>query len=88
MAQPARLTAVADTGPIYALVDASDSWHDRVASWWAGGRRRVILPATILPEVCYLLQTRIGRAAEEAFVRAVADGELCLEKRSIPSPFG
>ena len=37
-----------------------------------------MLPATI-PEVCYLLQTRIGTAAEEAFVRAVADGEFVIE---------
>jgi predicted nucleic acid-binding protein len=80
VAQPARLTVVADTGPIYALVDASDNWHERVTSWWGGGRRRVILPVTILPEVSYLLQTRIGAAAEEAFVRAVADGEFVIEQ--------
>jgi predicted nucleic acid-binding protein len=79
VAQPARLTVVADTGPIYALVDSSDNWHERVASWWGGGRRRVILPVTILPEVCYLLQTRIGTNAEEAFARAVADGEFVIE---------
>ena len=80
MAQPARITVVADTGPIYALVDASDNWHERVAAWWGAGRRRVILPASILPEVCYLLQTRIGTAAEAAFVRAIADGEFVIEQ--------
>ena len=80
MAQPARLTVVADTGPIYALIDASDAWHGRVASWWGTGPRRVVLPVTILPEVCYLLQTRIGSAAEEAVVRAVADEEFVVEQ--------
>jgi predicted nucleic acid-binding protein len=79
VAQPARLTVVADTGPIYALIDASDGWHERVAAWWGSGRRRVVVPAPVLPEVCYLLQTRIGVAAEEAFVRAVADGEFVIE---------
>jgi predicted nucleic acid-binding protein len=38
-----------------------------------------VVPAPVLPEVCYLLQTRIGVAAEEAFVRAVADGEFVIE---------
>lgn len=79
MAQPARVTVIADTGPIYALVDSSDSWHERVASWWGSGRRRVILSVAILPEVCYLLQTRIGTSAEEAFVRALADNEFIIE---------
>ena len=79
MAQSARITVVADTGPIYALIDASDAWHERVASWWGGGRRRVILPVTILAEITFLLQSRIGAAAEEAFVRAVADGEFIVE---------
>lgn len=34
----------------------------------------------IISEVAFLLQARIGPAAEEAFVRAVADGEFVLEE--------
>ncbi len=37
------------------------------------------MPAPVLPEICYLLQTRIGPAAEQAFVRALADGEFRIE---------
>ena len=73
------MTIVADTGPIYALIDASDIWHDRVKAWWSRAARNVVLPVTILPEITYLLQRRIGPAAEEALVRAVADGELVIE---------
>ena len=79
MARPTRLTVVADTGPIYALIDASDAWHARVNAWWAHATSNVVLPVTILAEVTYLLQTRIGPAAEEAFVRAIADGEFTVE---------
>ena len=79
MARPTRLTVVADTGPIYALIDASDGWHARVNAWWAHATSNVVLPVTILAEVTYLLQTRIGPAAEEAFVRAIADGEFTVE---------
>lgn len=69
---------VADTGPLYALIDRSDAWHERVVSWWSSPRH-VRVPVTVLPEVCYLLGTRIGARAEHAFVRAVADGEFVVE---------
>ena len=71
---------VADTGALYALVDASDAWHARVVAWWGvAGRGEVVVPATVLPELAYLLQTRIGPAAESAFIRAVVDGEFPVE---------
>jgi predicted nucleic acid-binding protein len=73
------MTVVADTGAIYALIDASDAWHKRVTDWWGRAGQAVVIPITTLPEVTYLLQTRIGAAAEEAFVRAIADGELVIE---------
>jgi predicted nucleic acid-binding protein len=79
VARSARLTVVADTGPIYALIDASDAWHSRVNAWWERATSDVVLPVTILAEVTYLLQTRIGPAAEEAFVSAIADGEFTIE---------
>jgi uncharacterized protein len=70
---------VADTGPLYALIDRSDAWHLRVAAWWSRTPRNVVVPVVVLPEVCYLLQTRISVAAECAFVRAVARGEFVTE---------
>jgi len=73
------MTVVADTGPLYALIDQADTWHARVVAWWGAEPRHVVIPVTVLPEVCYLLQTRIGPAAEHAFMRAVADGEFVTE---------
>ncbi len=73
------MTIVADTGALYALADADDRWHQRVVEWWRGNVVPILVPVTVLPEVTYLLATRIGPAAEEAFVRAVADGELITE---------
>jgi predicted nucleic acid-binding protein len=70
---------ICDTGPLYALVDRSDAWHERVTAWWTAQARHVRVPITVLPEVCYLLQTRIGAQAEQAFVRSVANGELIIE---------
>ena len=73
------MIVIADTGALYALVDSSDAWHERVAAWWGERTQSVLVPATILPEVAYLLQTRISPAAEHAFVQAVADGEFTVE---------
>lgn len=70
---------VADSGALYALVDASDGWHARVVRWWEQNRKPVILPVSVLPEVCHLLQTRLGAEAELAFVRSLAEGELQAE---------
>ena len=73
------MTVIADTGPLYALIDRNDVWHDRVVAWWQRKARSVLVPVSVLPEVCYLLQTRIGPAAEVAFIRAVVDGEFTTE---------
>ena len=70
---------IADTGPLYALIDRSDTWHERVTAWWTAQARHIRVPVTVLPEVCYLLQTRISAQAEQAFVRSVANGELIIE---------
>ena len=77
------MTVVADTGALYALVDASDAWHSRVVEWWTAHGSEVVTPTVVLPELSYLLQARIGTAAEEAFVRAVADGEFVLEELEV-----
>lgn len=81
------MITVADAGALYALADRSDAWHARVRDWWATTNRRVVVPTSVIPEVCYLLQTRLGSAAELAFVRAVRTREFQVaevEGRDLP----
>ncbi len=59
-------------------MDRDDAWHSRVVEWWGAAPRDVVLPVSILPEITYLLQRRIGPSAEGAFVRAVADGQFSV----------
>ena len=73
------MIVVADTGALYALVDASDAWHKRVIAWWKQNRHPVTIPVCVLPEVTYLLHTRISPDAEIAFIRSIVDGELSVE---------
>src|SRR5690242_17218446 len=61
-------------------MDKSDTWHRRELTWWESNGSSVVVPSVVLPELCYLLQTRIGPAAEHAFVKAVGDGEFALEE--------
>ena len=64
---------------LYALLDRSDAWHRKVRGWWERSTEEILLPDVVLPEVTYLLQSRIGIRAELAFVQAVAAGEFVLE---------
>lgn len=50
-----------------------------MADWWKANRATVVIPVCVLPEVAYLLHTRIGPDAEEAFIRSVADDEFAVE---------
>jgi predicted nucleic acid-binding protein len=50
-----------------------------VVDWWRENREPVVIPVTVLPEVCYLLHTRISTQAEAAFLRAISDGEFVVE---------
>lgn len=74
------MTVIADTGPLYALVDSDDAWHARVVDWWRANRSAVVIPVCVLPEVCYLLHQRISPDAEAAFVHAIANGEFNIEQ--------
>lgn len=73
------MTAIADTGVLYALVDRDDAWHARVRAWWEQTREHVLVPVTVLPEITYLLGSRLGALAEIEFTRAVAAGEFTVE---------
>lgn len=68
-----------DTGVLYALADRSDAWHARVRALVSSTREPLLAPITIIPEVTYLLATRLGAYAELAFVRSLADGEIGIE---------
>jgi hypothetical protein len=60
-------------------VDQRDAWHQRVVAWWEEQHSEVLLPVTTIPEIAYLLSSRIGARAEAHFVRNVADEEFSVE---------
>jgi uncharacterized protein len=73
------MAVLVDTGIIYALADADDRWHEPASAWLDAASELLIVSVTALPEVAYLVQTRLGAAAELTFVQSLVAGELELE---------
>jgi len=73
------MAILVDTGILYALADADDRWHQPAKTWLDDVSELLIVSVTALPEVAYLLHTRLGAAAELAFVQSLAGGELEVE---------
>ena len=69
-----------DTGIIYALADRSDAWHHRARNFVETYKGTLIIPSTVIPEACYLLQTHLSPQAEIAFIRSIVTGALRLEQ--------
>jgi predicted nucleic acid-binding protein len=69
---------VVDTGPIVAIAGADDQDHERCLAALADATRPLIVPATVLVEVCYLLERELGSRAEAAFLRSFREGAFTL----------
>ncbi len=68
-----------DSGPLFAAADRKDADHHACVELFTGlrlARRRLLVPATVVAEVGYMLQTKVGSFAEAAFLQAIGDGDL------------
>ena len=68
---------VADTGAIIALIDSDDRHHQVLGDVFA--REQWVVPWAVLPEVDYLLGTRVGSRARMLFLQDVASGAFAVE---------
>jgi hypothetical protein len=75
---------VLDTGVLFAAIDRRDGHHRACAELL---RERtedlVVLPAPVLVETAWLVQSRLGAAAEAALVASVAAGDFTLHDLSL-----
>lgn len=70
------MAIVVDTGVFVAGVDSSETEHvpcGRVLENHAG---ELIVPAPVVPETSWMIESRLGPAAEAAFLRLVTDEEI------------
>jgi uncharacterized protein len=70
---------IADTGAMLALIDADDAHHEVMAALFDEDPGAWVLPWAILPEVDYLLTTRVGEESAAAFRADLAAGALSVE---------
>jgi uncharacterized protein len=70
---------VLDSSGLLALLNATDPDHDRCADALSAHRAPFVIPAGILGEVGYLIESRLGDEALREFVDALAAGQFSLD---------
>ncbi len=65
------MPTLVDTGYLYALADKKDQYHERALEVARTLSDQLVLPVTVLPEICYLIDSRLGHAAMREFVDRV-----------------
>jgi len=73
------MAVLVDTSALLALIDTSDGNHLAVRSFLGRSTEALLLPVSVLPEIDYLVASRLGVEVELAMLRAVARGEMRLE---------
>jgi hypothetical protein len=73
------MTAILDTSFLFALTDLSDRNHARVLSIAQSIDEPLLLPTVVLPEVCYLIASRLGHQAMRKFLASLAVGDIQIE---------
>ena len=73
------MAVIVDTSVLYTLFDAADAAHDRAVNAISLETEAVIVSQATLPEVCYLIGSRMDALREAAFVRHLADSTWRLE---------
>jgi uncharacterized protein len=70
---------VADTGAVLALLDRDDKHHSAVRAIFAAAPEAWVLPWAILPEVDYLVSTRLGARAQSLWLADLSSGAFAVE---------
>jgi predicted nucleic acid-binding protein len=78
------MALIADSGALYALVDADDEHHEAVREVVESEVGPIIVPTAILAEVDYLLLTHLGVDHELAFLEDLGSGAYSLEPLTPP----
>ena len=72
-------TVLVDTGILYAMADLDDAWHEPVKAFLKNNTDVLVVPTTVLPEICYLLNTHLGKESERKLIASITQGELRVE---------
>ena len=70
--------ALLDTSFLFALADSNDRNHERVVEVAQGLTHSLLLPVPVMPEICYLLASRLGHGAMRRFLQELAASDIDL----------
>lgn len=73
------MTVILDTSFLFALSDQSDDNHQRVLAVAQTTNEALVLPVVVLPEICYLIASRLGHQAMCHFVASLANQAVQIE---------
>lgn len=73
------MPAILDTGFVVALTNASDPAHRNCRDALAAERESIVAPQAILPEIGWLLSSRLGSNAEASFFASITEAGWTLE---------
>lgn len=73
------MTAILDTSFLFALTDQSDRNHQRVFTFAQSVNELLVLPNVVLPEVCYLIASRLGHRAMRHFMSNLISESIQVE---------
>jgi predicted nucleic acid-binding protein len=75
---------ILDTGPLYASLDRDDADHRRCRGLIEGAEEALVLPAPVLPEVDYLVRSRMGPGPMLALLDDIEAGAYTVEDVAPP----
>ena len=50
-----------DTGVLFAMADTDDAWHEPVKTFLQNTSDALLVPITVLPEICYFLNSHLSQ---------------------------
>lgn len=73
------IALLVDSGPLYAYIDEDDAAHEESLELLETHPGPLLVPMLCVAEVAYLLETRLGDAAQVRFLGDLASGSLVAE---------
>jgi predicted nucleic acid-binding protein len=73
------MPTLVDTGFLFALANAQDVHHAAALGVAGVLSDTVVVPVTVLPEICYLLDSRLGHAVMREFLARLHAGPMLVE---------
>lgn len=70
------MSLIVDTGVLLAAADEDDADHDACASLLLERRGELKVPAPVVPECAWQIETHLGPLAEASFIGLIITGEL------------